>query len=173
MHMLHLLRHAKSSWKGDKEDHKRSLSKRGREAARLVGRHLPEALGPVDLVLCSSAARTRETLELVLARFPNRPVCRIEDGLYLADGDKLIERLRLLDEDWGDVLLIGHNPGLHQLAIALAEPRSPRFSGLADGKFPTLARASLQISARWSEIAGARHPLLAYVTPASLFGEDH
>ena len=172
MHKLHLLRHAKSSWKGDKEDHKRPLSKRGREAARLVGRHLPEALGTLDLVLCSSAARTQQTLELVLAQFQNRPVCRIEDGLYLADSDKLIKRLGLLDDDRDNVLLIGHNPGLHQLAIALAEPRSPSFFCLADGKFPTLARASLQISVRWSEIAGARHLLIDYATTASLLGEE-
>jgi phosphohistidine phosphatase len=171
MHMLHLLRHAKSSWKGDKEDHKRPLSKRGREAARLVGRHLAEALGSVDLVLCSSAARTRETLEIVLAQFPNRPDCLIEHGLYLADSDRLIERLRLLDEDRGNVLMIGHNPGLHQLAILLAEPHSPLFCGLGDGKFPTLARASLQIGARWAELAAARNPLIAYVTPASRLGE--
>ena len=172
MHMLHLLRHAKSSWKGDKEDHKRPLSKRGREASRLVGRHLSEALGKVDLVLCSSATRTLETLELVLTRFQSRPACLIEDGLYLADCDKLTKRLKLLDEDCGNVLLLGHNPGLHQLAIALAKPHSPAFSHLANGKFPTLARASLQVIMPWSEITEARHPLVDYVTPALLFGEE-
>ena len=90
MHMLHLLRHAKSSWNDDVEDHERPLNRRGREAARLVGRHLPAAAGAIDLVLCSSAARTRETLDLALAGFAAPPRCLIEDELYLADRDELI-----------------------------------------------------------------------------------
>ncbi|HMC64868.1 MAG TPA: histidine phosphatase family protein, partial [Gemmataceae bacterium] len=64
MHMLHLLRHAKSSWKGHVEDHERPLNRRGREAARRVGRQLPAATGALDLALCSSALRTRQTLDL-------------------------------------------------------------------------------------------------------------
>ena len=71
MHMLHLLRHAKSSWKEDVDDHERRLNRRGREAARRVGQQLPAALGALDLVLCSSARRTRETMELVIAEFPS------------------------------------------------------------------------------------------------------
>jgi phosphohistidine phosphatase len=170
MHMLHLLRHAKSSWKDDVEDHERPLNRRGREAARLVGRHLAGATGGIDLVLCSSAARTRETLELVLAGFAARPRLMIEDGLYLADRGKLMDRLRRLGESDGNVLLIGHNPGLHELAVALAEPDIPRSRALASGKFPTAARASLCISTRWAALAGSRHPLLDYVTVGSLSG---
>ena len=55
MHQLHLLRHAKSSWDDDADDHERPLNKRGREAARLIGEGLPRAVGSLDLVLCSSA----------------------------------------------------------------------------------------------------------------------
>ncbi len=168
MHMLHLLRHAKSSWKGDAEDHERRLSRRGREASRLVGRHLAAAIGAPDLVLCSSAARTRETLDLVLAGFAPRPRCLVEDELYLANPKKLLGRLSRLAEDEGNVLLIGHNPGMHELAMMLAEPGTPQASALASGKFPTAARVSLRISTRWAEIGGARHPVVDYVTPESL-----
>ena len=97
------------------------MSKRGREAAALVGRQLPDAVGALDLVLCSDAVRTRETLELALARFAVRPPCLIEPGLYLADCYKLLARLRRLDETFGNVLVIGHNPGIQELALALAE----------------------------------------------------
>jgi phosphohistidine phosphatase len=173
MHTLHLLRHAKSSRKVDVEDHLRPLNKRGREAAQLVGRHLPRTIGSVDLVLCSSAARTRETAELVLARFQPRPPSLIEVCLYLADCDKLIERLRLLEDGVTSVLLIGHNPGLRDLSVALAEPRSPLFASLANDKFPTLARASFHIGTRWSQIGEMRHRLVAYVTPASLSRDAH
>ena len=84
MKTLHLLRHAKSSSSDDLDDRERVLSRRGREAARRLGKHLPAMLGPIDLVLCSSALRTRETMDLVLAGFSPRPRSLIEDELYLA-----------------------------------------------------------------------------------------
>src|SRR5437868_12167430 len=83
MHRLHLLRHAKSS-RDDGEDRERRLSRRGRDDARAVGRALPQALGALDLVLCSSALRTRKTAELVLAGFAPPPKTLFEDALYLA-----------------------------------------------------------------------------------------
>jgi phosphohistidine phosphatase len=171
MHMLHLLRHAKSSWKQDIEDHARPLGRRGREAARRVGRHLPVAVGPLDLVLCSNALRTRQTLDLVLAEFVVRPRTALEDELYAASSEKLMNRLCRLAEDDDNVLLVGHNPGLHELAIVLAETSSPCFPALASGKFPTGARASFQVLARWSALARSRHPLVGYVTPDSLPGD--
>ncbi|HEY3910343.1 MAG TPA: histidine phosphatase family protein [Stellaceae bacterium] len=172
MHMLHLLRHAKSSWKDGVEDHQRPLNRRGREAAQRLGRHLPTIAGGIDLVLCSSAARTRETLELALAGFAIRPRCLIEGGLYLADCDKLLDRLKQLEESTGNVLLIGHNPGLHELALALAEPDTPAARTLASAKFPTAARASLCILTRWLALTGSRHPLADYVTVGSLSDGD-
>jgi phosphohistidine phosphatase len=170
MHLLHLLRHAKSSWKDDVEDRERPLNRRGREAARLVGQHLPATAGAIDLVLCSSAVRTRETLDLVLAGFAPRPRCVIEDGLYLADRDELIERLQQLAESDFNVLMIGHNPGIHELAVALAEPDSPHARALTSGKFPTAARVSLCVANRWAALGGTRHRLVDYVTAASLPG---
>jgi phosphohistidine phosphatase len=170
MHMLHLLRHAKSSWKDGVEDHERPLNKRGREAARLVGKQLPSAVEAIDLVLCSSALRTRQTLDLALADFPTAPHRLVEAGLYLADSDRLIDRLRRLEESWVNVLLIGHNPGLHELAVALAEPEAPRAQALAAGKFPTTARASFSVATPWAGLGGSRHRLVDYVTPASLSG---
>ncbi len=168
MHLLHLLRHAKSSWKDDLKDHQRPLNRRGREAAQRLGRHLPTLAGGIDLVLCSSAVRTRETLELALAEFAARPRCLIEDGLYLAGCDKLIARLQRLCEADGNVLLIGHNPGLHDLAIALAEPGTAQSRALTSGKFPTAARVSLRIATRWAALAREHHPLVDYVTVGSL-----
>jgi phosphohistidine phosphatase len=168
MNMLHLLRHAKSSRKEDVEDHERPLSRRGRDAARRVGKHLPAMAGTLDLVLCSSALRTRETLDLVLAEFSPRPRTMVEDELYLASCERLMDRLRRLDEAQVNVLLIGHNPGLHELAIALAEKSSPIFHRLTSGKFPTAAYASFQVPERWSGLGYSRNVLLAYATPESL-----
>src|SRR5919201_3672630 len=120
MKTLHLLRHAKSSHKDGIEDRERPLNRRGREAARSLAEHLPAVLGSVDLVLCSSALRTRQTLDLALAQLAPRPRIAIEDELYLASREKLIRRMRRLDERDANIIVVAHNPGLHDLAIALA-----------------------------------------------------
>jgi phosphohistidine phosphatase len=173
MNILHLLRHAKSSAKTGIEDHERPLSRRGREAACRVGRNLSETRGTFDVVLCSSARRTCETLDLVLTEFSSRPRCMIEDGLYLAGRERLIERLRRLDTRDASVLLIGHNPGLHELALALADERSPDFGELASGKFPTAAYAGFDVTADWSTLGYSRYRLIGYVTPKSLSAGNH
>ncbi len=176
MNMLHLLRHAKSSAKEDVEDHERPLSRRGRKTARRIGRNLSARVGAVDLVLCSSARRTRETLDLVLDEFPSGshtlPRTSIEDELYLASREKLTARLGRLDARDVNVLLIGHNPGLHELAVSLADENSPAFRALASGKFPTAAYVSFRVPADWSILDSSRHELIGYVTPASLADED-
>jgi phosphohistidine phosphatase len=168
MHRLHLLRHAKSDRDGTLEDHERPLSRRGRDAARRVGESLPAALGAIDLVLCSTSLRTRETAERVLARFAPKPAIRFEEALYLAGRAALMRRLSQLDESAGAVIVIGHNPGLHELALALAASDSPRYGALTAGRFPTTARASFAIARPWASIAGSRHQLTDYVTAKSL-----
>ena len=168
MHRLHLLRHAKSDRDEGVEDHERKLSRRGREAARRVGESLPSALGALDLVLCSTSVRTRETAKLVLAGFAPSPPIRFEEALYLAGRAALLRRLTGLDESTDAVMVIGHNPGLHELALALAAADSPRYRALASGKFPTTARASFAIDGPWATIAHSRHKLTDYVTAKSL-----
>ena len=172
MHRLHLLRHAKARRDDAGEDRERRLSRGGRDDARIIGETLPAALGAVDLVLCSSALRTRETAELALAGLAPRPRILFEDGLYLSGPAALLKRLMTLDEADRAVLVVGHNPGLHELAIALAAPDSPYFRALAAGKFPTTARASFAIDAPWSAIGRSRHRLVDYVTPKSLGDKD-
>jgi len=172
MHRLHLLRHAKSGWDDDVEDSRRPLAKRGRHAARLIGETLPGAIGALDLVLCSSALRTRETAELVLAGFSPAAKVVYEDALYLATAASLLARLRKIPEAFGSAMVIGHNPGLHELATVLALPRSKGARALADGKFPTGVRVSFAIEGRWDEIGDNRHSVIDYVTVKSLGGED-
>ena len=171
MPMLHLIRHAKARRKEEGGDHLRGLSWRGRDTARRVGMHLPQAVGTLDLVLASSAARTCATLDLAVAEFVVRPRCLIEDELYLASADRLLERLRRLSESECNVLLIGHNPGLYELAVGLAMPDSARSRALAADRFPTAARASFRISTSWPAFGDVRHELVDYV-PAESLSDD-
>jgi phosphohistidine phosphatase len=172
MHQLHLLRHTKSSWDDDADDHERPLNRRGRESARLIGETLPKAIGALDLVLCSTALRARETAALALEGYKLAPKIRYEDGLYLATPETLVSRLRKLDEACGAVMVVGHNPGLHELATALADPGSSGFSNLANGKFPTGVRVRFVVATSWAEIGSVRHRLIDYVTVKSLGGKD-
>jgi phosphohistidine phosphatase len=172
MHRLHLLRHAKSNRDEGVEDKERPLARRGRDASRRIGEALHSGIGQVDLVLCSSSLRTRETAELVLGKFKPKPKILFEDSIYLAGAKTLLRRLTQLDESAGSVLVIGHNPGLHELAVALAAPDSPSYRELASGKFPTGARASLLIQGSWASLDKSRHRLTDYVTPKSLGEED-
>lgn len=172
MHRLHLLRHAKSTPDAGEDDHVRTLSRRGRDAARRIGEGLPAALGPIDLVLCSTATRTRETAGLVLAAFAPKPRIVYEDDLYLATCAALLRRLSRLDESAGAVLLIGHNPGLHELALALSAEGSAPYRALVAGKFPTAARASFAVATSWARLSDTRHALTDYVTAKSLGAPD-
>ena len=172
MHRLHLLRHAKSNRDEGVEDKERPLARRGRDASRRIGETLQAGIGAVDLVLCSSSLRTRETAALVLAKFKPKPKILFEDGIYLAGPKALLRRLTELEESIGSVLVIGHNPGLHELAIALAAPGSPDYRALTGGKFPTGARASFDIEGSWASLDKSRHRLADYVTPKSLGEED-
>lgn len=170
MNRLHLLRHAKASAKEGMDDRDRPLSRRGRETARRLGEHIPAKLGRIDLVLCSSSRRTRETLDLILSGFSPRPRISIEDGLYLASRQELAARLRRLRANDRNVLVICHNPGLHELAVALADKKSPDFQKLASGKFPTAAFASFRVP-EWPTLSDAPQELTAYRTSKSLSGE--
>ena len=168
MRRVYLLRHAKSSWKDRSlADRDRPLSRRGMRAATAVAGFLEaEGIRP-DLVLCSPARRTRETLERVEAAFGVRVETRLEERLYGASEAELLARLGALPEGVDSVMVIGHNPGLEQLALALAFEGA----GLARmrEKYPTAALATIDLPAdNWSAIERGSGELVTYVRPRDL-----
>jgi phosphohistidine phosphatase len=166
--VLHLLRHAKSSWRdAGLEDRDRPLNARGHHAGQLVAALLAREPVP-DLVLCSSALRTRETFEHLARAYGRTPVVSIEDRLYLATARDLLERIEAVENDVGTLLVIGHNPGLHELAAALARhgPRAERARLAA--KFPTAALASFRVAGSWHALSHAPIALVSYVVPSDL-----
>ena len=152
MRTLLLLRHAKSDW-GDPglPDHDRPLAPRGVRAGPRILAHL-EAEARPDLVLCSSARRTRETLALVRPGLGDTPDVRIEDDLYGAPAAAILTRLHRVDPPVRSVLVIGHNPGLEDLTVALAGDADEAALEQLQRKFPTGALAVLDVSTGWAEL---------------------
>lgn len=167
MKTLYILRHAKAVPDDPDGDAARPLAKRGRKGAAAIGAYLAGLKPLPRLVLCSSAQRTRETLDEVMPSLDSAARVLYEDGLYLASAGRLIERLQLLPETVESVLLIGHNPGLHQLAVTLASDRDSNGAALAAG-FPTAALAVLRIAGAWSALRPHQAKLVDYQTPKSL-----
>lgn len=166
---LYLLRHAKSSWDDPTlADRDRPLAARGRRAAEAIAEHLRRERITPALVLCSSSARTRETLARISEGFDRAGGVQteIEDGLYGASGEELLARLRRVPGDVESVMLIGHQPAIQDLALLLAGAGAEleRLSG----KFPTAALATLSVPGDWHELAPGSARLTAFVKPKEL-----
>jgi len=171
MKLLHLLRHAKSAWDDPGiADHDRPLAPRGARAATLMGRHLAGRGFAPDLILCSTARRAADTLDLVLAQFEGRrPPVEREAGLYLCGDRALLERVRGLPASAGSVLLVAHNPDLRNLTLALAGTASPGLVERVAEKFPTAALATLAFDAEsWEEVSPGAGRLEEFVIPKNL-----
>jgi phosphohistidine phosphatase len=168
MHTLYLLRHAKSSW-ADRTlpDRERPLAPRGRRDAGRIAKHLARLEIEPDLVVCSTAERTRETLDLIRPALGAASTVSVEEELYAASSDELLERVRAVPEGVDSLMLIGHNPGLQQLALELASDGTDLKR--LEAKFPTAALATLTIADKaWSRLAPADAALAALVVPKQL-----
>ena len=167
---LLLLRHAKSAWPEGVVDEERPLNGRGREAARLVGAYLArEGLVP-DLALVSTARRTQETWALVSGWLEPRPNLRSEPALYAASPEEMLDVLKDVGAGPRTVLMLAHNPGTQELALALAGSAGDgrAIQAMAE-KYPTAGLAILDLSVPgWSLVAPGCGRLERFVTPRSL-----
>jgi phosphohistidine phosphatase len=161
---LVLLRHAKSSREHDLPDVDRPLSPRGRRDAAASGTWLAEHVGTPDLVLCSTALRTRQTWDRAREAAPDVlgdvPV-RLEAAIYEAWSDTLVDLVHALADEVGTAVLVGHGPGLPDLA-----ERLNRVSGDGPiGKFRTSAVAVFTVDGSWAEVGPGTARLTAYEVP--------
>jgi len=165
---LSVLRHAKSSWADTGvPDRERPLAPRGRKAARRIATLLREEGICPDLVLCSPAARTTQTLELVRPGLDEGVEVVVEEALYGAAAGELLDRLRRLPESVGWVMVIGHNPGLQQLVVLLA--RDGPLRERARAHFPTAALATMALAeGGWPDLAPGGAVLVSHVAPRDL-----
>ena len=169
MRRLFLIRHAKAEPSIGREDHGRRLTDRGRADARRVGAALAARRMLPDLLVHSGAERAKETAQILAAEWPRR-VALIEDaGLYDASEAMLLARARALGDAHKHVGLVGHNPGLGELATALAGSGAHAEIRRLAAKYPTGSVAALDFSVpRWEDIEPNSGMLALYLTPAEL-----
>lgn len=145
MKTLWLLRHAKSSWSdATLDDHERPLNKRGKEAALAVGKFIKQAKLRPDLVLCSTAVRVRETVEIIADVAGLTAKVEYHHSLYLSDRSRLIEHISSVSEHISSVseplnamMVVGHNPGMEELL---------RYLVGVEKRFPTAALAEISMN---------------------------
>jgi phosphohistidine phosphatase len=171
MRTVSLFRHAKSSWDNPgADDFERPLAKRGEKAAPRMGAFMAETSIVPELILCSPARRTRETLELVLPHLEPAPIVLVEEPLYLASAATLLARLRQVEAGIAHVMVIAHDPGLHQLALELSGRGEAETLHALASKFPTAALAVIDFEkARdWSRIRPGAGHLRLFMAPKML-----
>lgn len=174
MKRLLLLRHAKSIPAGAGiEDHDRELMARGREDAPAVGRYMQAQKYIPDLILCSTSRRTVETADLMMTELSGTKEIDFEETLYLAEPRTIHAAIRGAPEKAKALMIVGHNPGLEQVATMLArEPvkrkERDRFD-LIEEKYPTGALAVLDFDvSRWRDVSAGQGALIDFVRPRDL-----
>ncbi|MEU3017508.1 histidine phosphatase family protein [Nocardiopsis sp. NPDC007018] len=164
-HRIVLLRHAKAEWP-DTDDHERPLADRGRRDAPAVGRWLAGSGITPDLALCSTATRCRETWKLVVPELARRPRTVYDERLYEATTGDLIAVLNETDDDVADLVVVGHNPGLHAVADALAGGAEGELLARTNRSgFPTSSVAVLTFTGSWKSLEHGTAHLAAFWTP--------
>ena len=167
MKILYVLRHAKAerdSASGD--DYDRPLARRGREDAAMLAKALKAR---PDLIVTSSSKRTLETVDNLIAEWPKAPEIRRDEKLYLASSVRLLETARDLPDTAHSAMLVGHNPGVEELAVQLANKVPSEPLHRMRGKFPTCALATFEISVEsWSRLSPDLARLVGFSTPKDL-----
>jgi phosphohistidine phosphatase len=171
MKTLTLFRHAKSSWEdAGIRDFDRPLNDKGRRAARVMGEALAKTAIRFDHVLASPAQRVRETIEGLEAGLGHAldPAPLFEPRVYLASAYTLLELAQGFPDGAKRALIIGHNPGLEDLALLLTPPGGELRAAIEE-KYPTATVAELRFDvARWAEVREASASLARFTRPRDL-----
>lgn len=161
---LLVVRHAKSDRDLPVPDHERPLNRRGRRDAAALGRHLSQGQR-VDLVLCSSAVRARETWELAAAELGTAPELEVRDALYLAPPAAVLAQVRAVGDDVRTLAVVGHEPTQSGLVDQLCATASSAAARAFTGGFVTSAVALLRHDGLWSALGSGSCHLEAFDVP--------
>jgi phosphohistidine phosphatase len=166
---LLLLRHAKSAWPPNVADHDRPLAERGQRAAPLIGAYMAHEMLLPDLVLVSTARRAQETWALVARSLPAATSWRDAPELYEASAARMAGILVTIDPAIGTIMLVGHNPGLGDLAEELVGTGDSDARRLMSEKFATGSLAVIAFQAgNWNDVSPGSGRLERFVTPRML-----
>lgn len=170
MKTLTLLRHAKSSWKDPvARDFDRPLNKRGRKAARTIGREMRDQGLRFDQVIASPAVRVIETLDDVEDGYGDGLKPEYDRRIYLASPQTLLDIIHEVDDRTDALLIVGHNPGLESLALLLTGPGLNGLRAEIEVKYPTatLAEISLPVD-HWSQVMAGMGDVARFIRPRDL-----
>jgi phosphohistidine phosphatase len=166
---LVLFRHAKSVWPEGVDDHDRPLSDRGRKAAPVMGAYLERNRLVADLVLVSTAKRAEETWARAEKAIKERPPSRSLREIYGADAEDILKVIRGVEADIRTLMIVGHNPGLEELAKLLMKDNGGDAGTRLREKYSTAAIAVLSFDiADWKDILPATGSLDKFVTPKTI-----
>jgi phosphohistidine phosphatase len=167
---LILLRHAKSAWPDGVPDHDRPLASRGRRDAPAAGRWLRKSGCVPDRVMCSTAQRARETWQLAEEKLGARPPTVFTQRVYGATSGELLDLARHTPAGIRTLMIVGHDPGMQDLALELAsaEPGDEGLEAVSRVriKFPTAAIAVLAFTGTWPKLAPGQARLANFAIPS-------
>lgn len=158
---LIVLRHAKSDWSDDLPDRERPLAPRGIRDAPKLGHWLTDRGHVPDLVICSTATRTRETWQRVSEALPAKPRVEYDDDLYGGDVGEFLKAAHRTPSEVRTLALVGHEPGVSDFTLHLAGHGHDTRE--VQAKFPTGAAAVLAVDNDWGQLSEAR--LVAFFRP--------
>ena len=170
MKTLFLLRHAKSSWDDPGcADFDRPLNNRGQAAALAIGANIKDKGLIPDLIISSPSARTRETLERLQKGMARQVFSQYPKILYLASPETILNTIRTAADSVARLMIAGHNPGLHQLALSLAGTGARRDIDNLSAKYPTgsLLEITFPVDA-WVDIGPGGGRLVRFIKPRGL-----
>ena len=170
MRRLMLLRHAKSDWSTPgQRDHERPLSPRGRESATKMGAYMVRHALIPDLIVASTAKRVVETLDLLAAAFEQEPRQIAEGAIYEAGPNALLDLIKQTPRAIHSLMMVGHNPGLGELAALLIASGEVEARQRLLEKFPTAGLAVIDFALDdWSKLHPRAGRLDRFVVPRAL-----
>ncbi|PTS90865.1 histidine phosphatase family protein [Sphingomonas sp. HMWF008] len=169
MKTLTLLRHAKSDWNDPAQrDFDRGLNGRGRRAAAVIGVYLRSSGMAFDHIVASPAVRVVETLEQLEQAYGETLAPVWDRRIYLASAVTLLDVAQEMPAEASHVLLVGHNPGLEDLALWLVPESADPPRVALEAKYPTATIAELTFEGGWRDLAPGAARLARFVRPRDL-----
>ena len=167
---LYILRHAKAEiGTASQDDHDRGLNNQGTDACAVMGGYFLKHEILPELVLCSTAKRTRETWQHIGSFYAHAPKVEYSDRLYLASTNEMLNQIALVPEPVQRLMIVAHNPGLHQLSLTLAKSGNEQAIDTLALKLPTCSLVAFEFAeSSWKNITRAHGEMKAFVTPKML-----